>query len=166
MLRSIKSFGIFKLLLNWIDSLMNRHLNRFSIYPNTLSIIHLSFSSGTNRWDRTNGRARSPWTPRTTRWTGSAWICGQRGSEGANKSTLQQFHPKYTSIYPVIYWSEVVYLISVHREIQVQQGQRVKTDLQDSEGSPAREVYRALWWASGMKHAIWTNPYSSVLNFV
>lgn len=31
------------------------------------------------------------------------------------------------------------------REIQVQQGQLVKTDLQDSEGSQAREVYQALW---------------------
>lgn len=31
------------------------------------------------------------------------------------------------------------------REIQVLQDPQVKTDLQDSEGSQAREVYQALW---------------------
>ncbi len=50
------------------------------------------------------------------------------------------------------------FISGVYREIQVLQDPRVKMDLQDSEGSQAREVYQALWWVSRMKHAIWTNP--------
>ncbi len=67
-------------------------------------------------------------------------------------------HNKMTYTQIKIHVSVHRFISGVYREIQVLQDPRVKTDLQDSEGSQAREVYQALWWVSRMKHAIWTNP--------
>lgn len=90
---------------------------------------------------------------------GEQGLPGSAGKEGAKVRTnsghmhvniyTQQcyiYTEKLLYIYLAIYSSKPVFIISgVYREIQVLQDPRVKTDLQDSEGSQAREVYQALW---------------------
>lgn len=82
---------------------------------------------------------------------GEQGLPGSAGKEGAKVQTNSHFNiytqntPQYIQLSIGQKWFSSYLVLCVHREIQVQQGQRVKTDLQDSEGSQAREVYQALW---------------------
>lgn len=73
---------------------------------------------------------------------GEQGLPGSAGKEGAK---VQQIYTSAFMNKKITNAQEYTTVLCVHREIQVQQGQLVKTDLQDSEGSQAREVYQALW---------------------
>lgn len=85
---------------------------------------------------------------------GEQGLPGAAGKEGAkvptnSGHTRQHLHTIKLHIHrskSSIYWSKPVYIISgLYREIQVLQDPQVKMDLQDSEGSQAREAYQDLW---------------------
>lgn len=85
---------------------------------------------------------------------GEQGLPGPAGKEGAKVRT-NSGHTHfniYTQQMHIYTRPQLVNIISgLYREIQVLQDPQVKTDLQDSEGSRAREAYQDLWWVSRTK---------------